>query len=151
MTIQDLAKNSGVKEKTIITRLGELPGVTKDGDEFVIPDGSRWFFDLHRYKLGDRQKRMDALLAATSRFRYVDAKMLNMPQNSFDTMLNELTDAGLLQPNGSDNPYGANRYDTTMKYDQIKDKESKERIRSITEIVSSVVGKIVGEAVKAAI
>ncbi len=95
-----------------------MPGVEIGESEILIPDGSRYPFDVHRYRFDNIGKRRIALLGATDQLRYVDSKMLHMSQMEFEEMVSELVQAGFLRKNGSGNPFGANSYNTTIKYQE---------------------------------
>ena len=132
MTIKELADYSELTERTVKKKIDSIKGVTKnENGEYIIPDGSRYPYDAHRYKFKDRGKRIKALLDATHKYRYVDHEILRMPENSFNQMVNELVTCQYLQSNGSENPYGVNRYDTTIQYEENSDKEILNKIASL--------------------
>lgn len=148
MTVQELARYSSVNENTIKTTPLKVKGATIRDDEIEIPEGSRWPYDAHRYKFNTREKRIDALLDATDRYRYIDECILGLTKESFQTMLDELIKAELLQPNGSSNQFGANRYDTTVLYNRIRNKRCADRVKIITDILASAAGSFVGGVIK---
>ena len=61
MTIEELASISQIKESTVKRNFHRIAGVKKlENGTLIIPDGSRYPFDIHRYKLRDIQKRREA-------------------------------------------------------------------------------------------
>jgi len=136
MTISDLADYSGVTEKRIRENLGGIQGCIKSQDDIVFAEGTRFPYNMGNYKLNNRGKRYCALLSATCRCQYIDHKMLKIPKTSFIAMLEELKNAGYLQDNGTGNLFGANRYDTTFQYEQIRQKRVETRIRLISEAIA---------------
>ena len=145
MTIKDLANISGIKEKTVRQRIHSVVGVTESEDgTFNIPDGSRYPYDTHRYKFDNIGKRRRALLEATFCYRYVDHVSLCMPEESFKTMLEELLNVGLIQKNGINNPYGANGFDTTMKYEDLRSEKPHNIIKAIGDLIGSATGHFAG-------
>ena len=150
MTIEELAAYSCVKESTVRDGLKQgsvlkVPGAYyNEQGQLVIPNGSRWPYNKRNAKLDTREKRKDALLEATYHNKYVDASMLNMPEESFHTMISELVEIGLLRENGTSNKFGANAYDTTCLYDQVRSENRLERIKQITNIGSAAAGSFCG-------
>ena len=146
MTVEELASISGLKEKTIRKNILKVKGARfSDNGRVFIPEGSRYPYSLHRYKLDSIDKRRIALLDATNRFRFVDHNDLKMSKKSFVTMLNELLDQGFLQENGSNNLFGANRYDTTLLYQQNKAEIKKMNLNTITSAAGHFLGAIINE------
>lgn len=142
MTIQDLADISCVKLKTAKSQLKNVPGISSDGE---IPAGSRLPYDVHRYRFNNISKRRDALLQATYHYRYVDHHMLAMEENPFNEMVKELVEAEFLRENGSNNPYGANRYDTTLAYEDIGMMKMAKRIAIIAgKFAGAAAGELMG-------
>lgn len=145
MTIKELADISAVSIKTARQKINTIPGIvrTEDG-EYEIPEGSRYPYDVHRYKLDSIGKRCAALLDATYRYRFVDHEILKMPRESFETLIQELLGAGLLRRNGSLNRFGANRYDTTLVYEMMSTKKTNNRIKAIADVIGSASGHFAG-------
>ena len=144
MTIEELADFNGIEVATVKKRLGQIPGVELIDGEYVIPDGSRYPYDAHRYKFNDIDKRRRALLDAISKFKYVDSKTLKMTEESFVVMLEELEKAGYIMNNGSSNEYGANKYDTTLLYAQDVELNPKKFMDRIANKISGMAGHFVG-------
>jgi len=145
MTIEELASISGLKEKTVRQKILTVAGVTRAEDgALIIPDGSRYPYDIHRYKLNDTNKRRVALLDAIFRYRYIDHAMLCMSSESFKTMLAELLNVGLVQRNGSENPFGANGFDTTMKYEELRSDKRYKTAKAISDLMGSATGHFTG-------
>lgn len=145
MTISELAAISGVKESSVRRSIDRIAGTVVDNKGNVtIPAGSRYPYDVHRYKFDTIEKRRLALLDATYHFRYVDHTALHMSAESFETMLAELLCAGYLQPNGSNNEFGANQYDTTLEYERIREMTQFSKMKKIADAISSAAGHFVG-------
>jgi hypothetical protein len=139
MTIGELADISYVKDETVKKNIRNVPGAYQDDDgEWIIPNGSRYPFDAHRYKFNDVGKRRLALLDATYQYRYVNYDKLHMSEESFITMIEELRNAGYLMFNNSNNHYGANQYDTTMKYEQLKGHSKRYMLKKIADTIASM-------------
>ena len=145
MTIDELAAISCVSVNTIVKNIMIVNGVSqKEDGTLLIPDGSRYPYDAHRYKFDNIGKRRLALLDATYRFRYIDHEILKMTQESFNTMLEELLRAGYLQKNHGPNTYGANQYDTTMEYELLHNQSKSSWIKSIADKIGSASGHFAG-------
>lgn len=145
MTIRELAAISDVKEASVMRNLRKVAGATIDDEgNMTIPEGSRYPYDAHRYKFDTIGKRRVALLDATYHFRYVDHTALHMSVESFKTMITELLNAGYLQANGSNNEFGANRYDTTLEYERIREMSQISKMKNIADAISSAAGHFIG-------
>ena len=70
--------------------------------------------------------------------------MLHMTSTSFNTMIAELLQVGYLQENGNGNPYGANRYDTTIRYENIRALSRNAQVKEIAYDVASFAGHFCG-------
>ena len=148
MTISEIAAVSHVKEKTVIRNTNKIAGAfTDDNGIAVFPSGSRYPFNLRGNKLDTAGKRRLALLDATYRYQYVDHKMLLMTKESFSTMVSELLRVGYLQENGSGNPYGVNQYDTTIRYEQIRELPRSTQMKRIADDLASIAGHFVGAVI----
>ena len=73
--------------------------------------------------------------------------MLHMTKESFSTMVNELLRVGYLQENGSDNPYGVNKYDTTIRYEQLREFPRSTQAKRIADDLASIAGHFVGAVI----
>jgi ABC-type branched-subunit amino acid transport system substrate-binding protein len=98
----------------------------------------------HRYKFNDEKKRRKALLDATYHYRFVNHDKLHMTEESFNSMIEELCNAGYLKCNNSNNHYGANQYDTTMAYEQLKNQSKRQMSKEIADTIASMAGHFVG-------
>lgn len=148
MTISELAAVSHVKEKTVIRNTNKIAGVLTDDNGIVVfPCGSRYPFNLRGNKLDTAGKRRLALLDATYRYQYIDHDMLHMTMESFSTMVNELLRVGYLQENGSGNPYGVNKYDTTIRYEQLRELPKSTQAKRIADDLASIAGHFVGAVI----
>lgn len=143
MTVEELAKISQISEKTVRKRYAEVKGADNSGSDIVFPEGSRFPFDIHRYKMNNMSKRTDALLKAVFRFMYIDAYMLSMTEESFQSLIEELLNADLLNKNGSKNNYGANCYDTTLKYSNIAKMETKKRYSVLASMLGTFASAVI--------
>lgn len=118
MTISELANISEVAERTIRKNITDIKGVNTLEPEITFIPGTRYKYNVRGTKLSTTEKRRLTLLMATSSMRYIDENMLHMSNESFNMMLEESLAFGLIKENGTNNPYGANKYDTTLKYTQ---------------------------------
>ena len=143
MTVSELSKISSISERQIQKNWEKIPDARKENGIIIFPEGSRYPCDLHRYKFNNQGKRRAALLDAISRYRYVDYTSLRMSEESFKSMIEELTTAELIRKNGASNSYGANGYDTTIKYAEIKGHRITKRITEITKVLASAAGAFV--------
>ena len=148
MTVSELAAVSHVKEKTVIRNTNKIAGVLTDDNGIVVfPSGSRYPFNLRGNKLDTAGKRRLALLDATYHYQYIDHDILHMTKESFSTMVNELLRVGYLQENGSDNPYGVNKYDTTMRYEQLRELPRSTQMKRIAAELAVIAGHFVGAVI----
>ena len=141
ISIDKFAERYSVNVKTVQKRYKEIHVVEKHEGEFRVLEGSRYPLPIGRYKIDNAEDKRYALLKAISLFRYVDADMLNIPEQSFNLMVGALLDAGLIIENNIGNTYGANAYDCTPAGDEIL---RKKRLRAIKEI-ATIAGKFTGE------
>lgn len=149
MTIEELAGISHISVRAIKKRAKSIPGAKEDKDGIIsFPSGSRYPYNLRGYKLDSVEKRRAALLDATYHYRFINHEILKMPEESFNAMTKELLRAGLLRSNGTRNKFGANKYDTTILYDEIKDEEIRKRLRLIAEFVGASLGSFAGAMMK---
>ena len=93
-------------------------------------------------------KRYIALLDATYSDRYIDYTNLKMEKPAFDSMIDDLLQAGYLKDNGSNNQFGANRYNTTIKYEEMKSLKVTQKINHIVSTVASFSGSLLGTVIK---
>ncbi len=70
-------------------------------------------------------------MVPTADFKYVDHEMLKMPKESFDRVLKDLVEYGVLEENENDNMYGANHYDIALKYIEIKNNKKRKNVRGL--------------------
>ena len=147
MTIEEFAKESNLRIKTIKKNILRIKGITITNGEVIIPEGSRYPYNLGNSKLDTRERKLRALLEATNHYRYIDNEMLRISSDSFSTIINELIQAGLLIENGCSNPYGANRFDVSMAYSDYSRKELMKVLNSIAELSGAFVGAYVSSQV----
>lgn len=138
MTVEELSNICNVKCETIQRNISSIPGYRyEDGS---IPNGSRWKYNIRNSKLRNTNDRRYHLLKATDEYKFIDHNMLRMSRDSFNTMIDELVQYGLLTENGTDNYFGANRYDTTMEYSRIKSDRKKSMIQNIAMFIGTAAG-----------
>lgn len=140
MTVKELSDISGINEKTIIKNYEKIPGMQYLDNKWILPDGSRYPYNLRRNQLKNMEDRVCCLLKATADFKYVDHKMLKMPKEPFDRVLKDLVEYGVLEENENDNMYGANHYDITLKYIEIKHNKKRQNVLLIAEFIGSFCG-----------
>ena len=70
-------------------------------------------------------------MVPTADFKYVDHEMLKMPKESFDRVLKDLVEYGVLEENENDNMYGVNHYDIALKYIEIKNNKKRKNVRGL--------------------
>lgn len=141
MTLSEFAHISNKKEKTIRKNKAKIPGVEEVDGELIFPAGTRYPYNLRGTRLDSTKKRIVTLLKATSREEYIDHTMLRMEKVRFDSMTDELLREGYLKENGTNNPYGANRYDVKRKYTDNRDAIEK-KDSSITAKICANLGVI---------
>lgn len=145
ISIDEFLTIAGVKLSTVKRKSKEIPGLIYENGEFDILKGTRYPGDFHRYKLRNSAERRYVLLKAISEYKYIDHSKLRVYQEQFESLLKELLAAGLIVENGLPNHFGANAYDCTKKGDEILKMDKKtERIRQISELVSSTAGHFMG-------
>ena len=143
MTIEALARSGKASEKQVYRRWKEIGGVTKENGVLVIPDGTRYPIRRPR-KIDTYQEKLYFLLKAINTYRYIDEKMLLIPKNSFDVLIKELLSFGWIQENGTNNEFGANKYDATYSGSVVARKKKYAAIKDISEAVASVAGHFAG-------
>ena len=143
ISVKDFAKRYNIKEKTVKKRLDSIPGIVVEGGLYFIKDSARYPADKRWFKASDSAGKRYELLKAISRYRYVDYKMLSVSRQSFNTMLNQLISAEIIEENGSNNSDGANSYDCTYKGDKLLKEKKKEGIRLLSECLGIISGEII--------
>ena len=114
MTLEEFSAECGVSIRQIVKRCEEIGGVENRGGDWIIPDGTR--YPARKLKnLNSAEEKMYGMLKATNDYRYIDHKMLHIPIQSFNLLVDHLIEQGWIQSNGIDNPYGLNRFDITPK------------------------------------
>lgn len=136
MRIEDLAKHARVKPDTIKRRLDEILGWTKSDDEIRFIKGTRYPYEKNKVSLKDAYDRYYAVLKATSRNRFIDHHYLNISQESFDVLINELVRINYLIENNTHNPYGANAYDLSFEAANVVKKAKYLVLKEIASLLS---------------
>lgn len=141
MTIEELANQAGVKVKQVKKRYKEIPGVTKNEDgSFAILDGTR-YPARKPIRIETMHKKLRAMLLAIDKYKYIDAQALRISNNSLQLIINFALEKQWIQENGSENPYGTNKYDITFEGDRILRKRfSKREIEEISAAIGTGVG-----------
>lgn len=147
VSIEEFERIAGVKEATIRKNHDKIPGLTYRDGTYEILSGTRYLCDFSKYKMDDSEQKRYALLKVISRNKYVSNKDLNLYQEQFVTMLRELLDAGLIQPNGVENHYGANAYDCTMRGEEILRKHRKKCVEELVSLVAGAAGTFTGKVI----
>ncbi len=136
ISVQAFANRYNLKTDTVKKNINRIAGIKLIDNEYLIPDSSRYPYNIGRNKLATRDEKCYVLLKATSQSRYVDETMLKMSTASFNTLITELVKKGLLQKNSSNNPHGANRYDTTLLADETLKNSKKKAMTEIANILA---------------
>lgn len=155
MTIQQFCNISQQREQAILNKYRKckdcFPGVRYEKGSWTIPDGTRFPYDRRHLTKTSKDKRCH-LLKAIDTYRYIDATMLHLPQKSFNLLISDLIAAELIQENGIDNPYGANKYDCTPKGSEAANLNWRDLaifIKETTIAVATVTGAAFGAYTKA--
>ena len=144
ISMEEFAKKVGVKEETVKKRYQEIPGITKEGNTFIILSGTRYPCDKRRIKPKDSGDRRYLLLRTISDYRYISHEHLMLEEKQFDDMLAEFLQARLIKKNGLCNSFGANAYDCTAKGDDLLKKQKKEVILELTILCAEALGTFTG-------
>ena len=144
ISMEEFAKKVGVKEETVKKRYQEIPGITKEGNTFIILSGTRYPCDKRRIKPKDSGDRRYLLLRTISDYRYISHEHLMLEEKQFDDMLAEFLQARLIKKNGLCNSFGANAYDCTAKGDDLLKKQKKEVIHELTILCAEALGTFTG-------
>ena len=144
ISIEDFLLIAGVKIDTVKRKKDEIPGLTYKNGKFDIVKGTRYPYSKGNNRLKTSADRRYHLLLATSQYKYIDHLILQVYQEQFEEMIEELLEAGLIKPNHLYNEYGANAYDCTPKGDEILKLGKKEAIGYITELIAKGAGHFVG-------
>ena len=150
MTISDLANRSGLSDTYVKSKIKTISGVRIEDGEIYIPEGSRFPYDVSRFRKFTFENCRYIILKATDHNRYVDADMLHLTQAEFNGLIEELVEVQFLRKVESENTYGANEYITTWKFDVIKQERRESVIKSITKAVATL-GEVAVAATAAAI
>lgn len=141
MTMEEFANIYGVKEKTIIDRHKKkaIPGITLENGGYRVADGTRYPCHKNSISTADRTTRIHSLLKAINKYRYIDAEMLRVEEQSFQLMLEELEENGYIQRNNTGNDYGANGYDCTLRGGEITRMKTAKAIAELAGIFTGAV------------
>lgn len=113
--VEIFIRNYDITESTFQKRYKSIPGITKNKNGmFVIPEGTRYPYNMRRLKPNTDSKRMYALLDAINRVNYIDENMLHCEKSHFESLLEELLKYELVKRNNTGNKYGCNCYDITL-------------------------------------
>lgn len=145
MTLKQLADHFSVTERTIRKRLLDIKGIVISNGDITVPVGTRYPYNLRRSNIKSRDGKRRALLEATDTDKFIDHEMLKMDKISFESMLKELVEEGLLIQRNSDNSFGANMYDTSMYYPDFKREQSLIKKKDKAVVAGSFVGATVNQ------
>jgi hypothetical protein len=141
ITFEEFVNISKVKENTVIKRYKEIPGIEKTDKGFVVLSGTRYPFDKRMLRgAKNSESKRYYLLKAISEYKYISEKELGLEKIQFNNMLDELLRANLIKENGTNNIYGANRYDCTISGDKVLMEKKNYAIKYISELVANGVG-----------
>ena len=139
MTLEEFVRMTGVKEKTVKSRLYDIPGTkVLAGGHLDIPSGSR--YPDRKRKCDTDEKCCYAILQALNKNHYLEETFVGMTSEVFNRCLKLLEDADWIKRNQSGNEYGTNPYDITCM--GIKElQESRESfLRKIEAVIKAVGG-----------
>jgi hypothetical protein len=142
--MEEFANNSNVKEKTVIKRYREIPGITKKNGEYKILSGTRYPYDKRKLKVKNSEDKRYCLLQAISEYRYISRKELKLEKKQFEDMLNEMLAVKLIKPNNLSNSYGANPYDCTGKGDEIIHMKKQQGREELVKLIAIYTGTVSG-------
>ena len=146
MTVSEMANISDIKEKQVRKRWRDIPGATIENGVITFPEGSRYPYPKRKRNFQKRGqiKRYKLILEATEAQRFVDHTYLQMTENSFQDILNDLVRAELLEENGSQNPYGANKYKVTSGYAELEYNNMIKSLEDFAKITTPIVTSLAG-------
>lgn len=142
--IDQFAEISHVTVNTVKRNYRKIPGITKENGQFRILSGTRYPYPIGKCKIDSSAEKRYILLKAISEYRYVDCYALRIEQPQFINMLRDLIKAGLIEQNNLSNHYGANAYDCTELGAQIAERNKKQAIREMANLVAEVAGHFAG-------
>ena len=142
MTLEEFSLMSGISVNQIKKRYREIGGITKDEEGYHIPNGTRYPIRRPTH-IESRNEKVYLVLKAIFLYKYIDAVMLRIPHESFELILEEMKTIGWIQENKTNNPFGANRFDTTLLGGEIIQKKKTEALREIAGTLSYSAGLFV--------
>ena len=146
MTLREFSLQCGISENQIRKRYKEIGGVEYIDGEWIIPNGTRYPAKrLHH--VDSFEEKVYALLKATSEYRYIDSKILHIPDESFNVIISVLLQQGWIQTNGIENPYGANHYDLTLIGANIINQRRYKSIEAISAMIARCAGDFTGRLI----
>lgn len=143
MTVEELCTNGHVSISTLKGKWRHIPGVCYKNKVWIIDDGTRYPYDMRKIPRNSKDKRK-CILQAIYNYKYIDNKMLGIPIQSFELLVNDLLNKDLIRENGTNNPYGVNRYDTTPIGEQLVIEEKWEELEKAVILSSEAVGTALG-------
>lgn len=147
VTIEEFERIAGVKEATIRKNHDKIPGLTYRDGAYEILSGTRYLCDFSKFKMDDSNQKRYVVLKAISQNKYVSSIDVRLYQEQFENMLKELLSAGLIQPNGVANHYGANAYDCTMLGEEVLKKRKNKCVEELANLVAGAVGTFTGKVI----
>ena len=132
MTVDELARISGVTENTVIKNRDRIKGYKQTlTDDYFFTPGTRYPFSLGFHKVETYADKLYVLLKALNNYKYISHEELRLEESQFNSMLNHCLSNGYIEPNHTNNPYGANGYDITNAgsefYKKLKNAKRSER------------------------
>lgn len=146
ISLEVFANRYNKKEETVKRNISKIPGAIKKENIDYFCDSARYPYSLRNNKMKTSADRRYLLLLATSKFEYIDEKMLKMSKCSFNTMIKELIEKGLLVENGSNNKNGANAYDCSSLAEEILQKNRVKAMEELGKVLASIAGTFVNSA-----
>ena len=142
--LEKFAKMVDKSETTILKRRNEIPGIKNDGGSWVVLKGTRYPFKINSCKIEDDNDKRRVLLLAISKYRYIDAEMLGIWEETFEGYLGDFLRAGLIQKTSVPNQHGANAYDCTEKGSLIAKAKYAQARKEMMTAISECAGAFVG-------
>lgn len=146
ITIEEFVQIAGVKKETIYKNRNKIPGLTYRNGEYEILSGTRYPFSVRRFKIKSIDEKRYVLLKAINKTQYIDHIALELYEEEFNALLDELQRADLIMRTNTENEYGANAYITTIngsEFLQENIKRSKEKKVANLLTILSMFGRLI--------
>ncbi len=146
VSIEEFSNRYNLKPQTILKNYKKIRGIKMSRGELIILSSARYPYNMRNTHLKKREEKMYVLLKATREFYYIDSKMLKISEYSFNTMIKEMLNLGILIENNSGNNDGANAYDTTTLTENFLNLSKRKAIKEMLSIMANTSGTFVGAA-----